>query len=111
MGILYTDENDNLAPIGDLVCLNADNQSITFKSVKDVVKIFDCPYKLVRAFKDANGEWQWVDIAMWKSSQSKVLYVYLTDTNTQKIYANDEHNVLRLMYQDGGKGNKWLKSL
>ena len=110
-GILYTDENDNLAPISDLVTLNSDNQSITFKSVKDVVKIFDCPYKLVHAFKDANGEWQWVDIAMWKSSQSKVLYVYLTDTNTQKIYANDEHNVLRLMYQDDGKGNKGLKSL
>ena len=110
-GRLYTDEDGNLAPIGDLVSLGSDGQSVTFKSVKDAVKIFDCPYKIVHAFKDANGDWQWADIALWKSSESGTLHVYLNDTNTQKVYAEDAYKVLRLMYQDDGKGNKGLKSL
>ncbi len=66
-------------------------------------------YKIVHAYKNASGEWEWVDIAYMKAPKDLILYAYLTDTSTQYVFAEDGDKVLRLMYQDDGKGARSVK--
>lgn len=111
VGAIRLNEDGSLAPVSDFVSLGADGTSVTFKGLVFGKKLI--PYKIVHAYKDANGEWEWVDIALCYSASrdGMTLHVYLNDTNTQKVLAEDEYGVLRPMYEDDGNGNKGLKSL
>lgn len=79
--------------------------SITFKP------LLNLPYKIVHAFKDGDGAWKWVDIALFNSTKQRTYYVNLTDTNTQKVFGLDTYGVPRLIYEDDGLGQRKVRSI
>lgn len=105
VGVIFVTPDDDVSEFEDLVQISGNKISLTaFTSVFGTL-----PYKIVHAYKNANDEWEWVDIAYMKATKSIVLYAYLTDTNTQLVFAEDDDKVLRLMYQDDGKGERSVK--
>lgn len=89
--------------IGDFVSISGN--SITFKPMLNL------PYKIVHAFKDTDGDWKWIDIALFNSTKQKTYYVNLTDTNTQKAFGLDTYGVPRLIYEDDGTGQRKVRSI
>lgn len=101
VGKLY---DSSIFPLKDYVALNGN--SITFKAFA-----LPLPYKIVHAFKDTDGVWKWVDIALFNSTEDRTYYINVTDTNTQKVFGLDTYGVPRLIYEDDGTGGKKTKSV
>lgn len=97
-------DNNNLKP-SDIISVSGGKVTFTPYKVAGIA----IPCKIVHAYKNANGEWEWVDIAKYEGDTTQVGYVYLTDTNTQKVFAEDDYKVLRLMHEDDGNGTKTIK--
>lgn len=102
--------NDVFEKIEDYVSISANG--VTFeKSPVEVPLLGGRPYKIVHAYKNSSGEWEWVDIAIYKGDKARTLYSYVNDTNTLKVLAEDDNGVLRPMYEDDGTGVKKAKAL
>lgn len=83
-----------------------EENSITFKALP-----FALSYKIVHAFKDSDGVWKWVDIALFNSTEDRTYYINITDTNTQRVFGFDTYGVPRLIYEDDGMGERKTKSI
>lgn len=106
-GNLWT-ADDGTFSLSDYVEIN--DNALTLKPI--ATALLSIPYKIVHAYKNAKGEWEWVDLAMVEGSHNtQTVYVYLNDTNTLKVMCEDDYKVLRPMYEDDGTGNKKAKAL
>lgn len=114
---LYSYPNRNglvgLAKLSDLIQFGENNE-IHLKAIsclKGMSSFKDNYYKIVHSYTNSEGLTVWKDIALVKLTRENTatLYVYLNDTNTQKIFGVDESGTLRLMYKDNGNGNRGYK--